>query len=61
MSSLNLLELQNLRHLIGAHGTIEHKLNDYAKHCTDPNIIQMLQKDAQDAKNSKETLMSFLK
>ena len=47
MANLNELELQNLRHLIGAQ-------------CTDPTLKNMLKKDAQDAKNSKEKLMSFL-
>ena len=54
MANLNELELQNLRHLIGAHSTIEKKLECYSEQCT------MLKKDAQDAKNSKEKLMSFL-
>ncbi|MDZ4956921.1 hypothetical protein GNF51_14160 [Clostridium perfringens] len=61
MCNLTQLELQNLRHLIGAHGTVANKLDDYAKQCTDPQIAQMLQKDAQDARNSKEKLISFLK
>ena len=61
MSNLNQLELQNLRHMIGGHCTLEKKLNDYAQQCTDPQIKQMMQKDAQDAKASKEKLMTFLK
>ncbi|CEQ21682.1 hypothetical protein [Paraclostridium sordellii] len=60
LHQLNQLELQNLRHLIGTHCTIEKKLNDYAQKCTDPELVQMLTKDAQDAKNSKENLMKFL-
>jgi len=43
------MELQNLRHLIGAHGTIATKLDYYSQQCTDPAIVQMLRKDAQDA------------
>lgn len=35
MSNLNLLELQNLRHLIGAHETIANKLDAYANQCSD--------------------------
>ncbi|AVP53769.1 hypothetical protein K144313037_10910 [Clostridium tetani] len=61
MSNLNLLELQNLRHLIGAHGTIANKLDDYANQCTDQQLVQMLKNDAQEARNSKQKLMSFLK
>ena len=60
MANLNALELQNLRHLIGAHCTIEKKLNFYASQCTYPQIVDMLKKDALAAKNSKETLMGFL-
>ncbi|SHE97267.1 hypothetical protein [Clostridium fallax] len=59
--NLNELELQHLRHLIGAHETISNKLNDYAKNCTDQELVQILQCDAKDALNSKEKLMTFLK
>ena len=34
--NLNLMELQNLRHMIGAHETAEKKLNFYAEQCSDP-------------------------
>lgn len=60
MANLNQLELQHLRHLIGAHCNIEKKLNFYAQQCTDPQLKQMLEKDAKDAKTSKDTLMTFL-
>ena len=60
MANLNQLELQNLRHLIGAHCTIEKKLNFYAQQCTNPQLKQMLTKDAQDAKTNKDKLMTFL-
>ena len=60
MANLNQLELQNLRHLIGAHCTIEKKLNFYAQQCSDPQLKQMLTKDAQDAKTNKDKLMTFL-
>ena len=60
MANLNQLELQNLRHLIGAHCTIEKKLNFYAQQCTDPQLKQILTKDSQDAKTNKDKLMTFL-
>ena len=60
MNNLSELELQNLRHLIGGHCTVEHKLECYAQQCTDETLKQMLSKDAQDAKTSKEKLMTFL-
>ncbi|NEZ47236.1 hypothetical protein FDF74_08460 [Clostridium niameyense] len=61
MSNLTSLELQNLRHLIGAHETVANKLDDYANQCTDQQLVQMLKNDAQEARNSKQKLMSFLK
>ena len=60
MANINKLELQNLRHLIGEHCTIEKKLNFYAEQCTDQTLKDMLKKDAQDAKTNKEKLMIFL-
>ncbi len=60
MANINQLELQNLRHLIGAHCTIEKKLNFYSEQCTDTTLKNMLKKDADDAKNSKDKLMTFL-
>ncbi|MDZ5255259.1 hypothetical protein [Clostridium sp. LIBA-8841] len=60
MANLNELELQNLRHLIGAHCTIEKKLRDYSQQCNDQQLKNMLNKDADDAKASKEKLMTFL-
>ncbi|MEW8956363.1 hypothetical protein [Clostridium sp.] len=61
MSNLNQLELQNIRHLIGAHETVSNKLTDFSNQCTDPTLKEMLKTDAEDAKKSKEKLLSFLK
>ena len=45
LHQLNQLELQNIRHLIGAHCTIEKKLNEYASKCQlNPNYNKCLQK-----------------
>lgn len=60
MSNLNLLELQNIRHLVGAHETIANKLDDYANQCTDQQIVNMLKADAQAAKTNKQNLLTFL-
>ena len=60
MQNLTELEVENLRHLIGGHATIINKLEQYAQTCTDPQLKQMLQKDAQDARNKKQQLMTFL-
>ena len=60
MPNLNHVDLQNLRHLIGAHDTSYQKLTNYANTCVDPQIKQMFTKSAQDALNTKQKLMSFL-
>jgi hypothetical protein len=60
MTNLNQMELQNLRHLIGSHGTIANKLDAMAQQCQDPQISQMLKTDAEDARQNKQKLMTFL-
>ena len=60
MANLTQVELQHLRHLIGAHGTAYEKLNTYSAQAIDPQIKQMFSKSAQDALNTKQKLMSFL-
>jgi hypothetical protein len=60
MANLSQVELQNLRHLIGAQETSYEKLNNYANQCVDPQIKQIFTKSAQDALNTKQKLMSFL-
>lgn len=60
MPKLNEVELQNVRHLIGAHDTSYQKLTSYAENCTDPQIKQMFQKSAQDALDTKQRLIGFL-
>ena len=47
MPNLSQVELQNLRHLIGAHETSYQKLNSYASQAVDPQIKQMFTKSAQ--------------
>ncbi len=60
MANLNQVELQHIRHMVGAHGTVANKLDAMSQQCTDQQIKQMLQDDAQDARNSKQKLMTFL-
>ena len=60
MANLNQVELQNLKHLIGAHETSYQKLNTYASQTVDPEIKQVFTKAAQDALNTKQKLMTFL-
>lgn len=60
MPDLNQSELQNLRHLIGAHDTAYQKLNTYSSQAVDPQIKQVFTKAAQDSLNTKQKLMTFL-
>ena len=60
MADLTQVELQNLRHLIGAHEISYQKLNNYSQQCVDPQIKQLFTKSAQDALNTKQKLLSFL-
>jgi hypothetical protein len=60
MSQLNKLELQHLRHLIGAHDTAFQKMQTYSQQCTDPQVKAHFEKCAQDAQKTKQQLMSFL-
>ena len=60
MSQLNQVELQNLRHLIGAHDTAFQKMQTYAQQATDPQVKAYFQKSAQDAQSTKQQLLSFL-
>ena len=60
MQNLNHLELQHLRHLIGAHETVANKLSEYSQQCTDANLKQMLQCDSEDAKSNRQKLLAYL-
>ena len=60
MSQLNQVELQNLRHLIGAHDTAFQKMHSYAQQSTDPQVKAYFEKSAKDAQNTKQQLMTFL-
>ena len=60
MADLNQIELQHLRHLIGAHETAYQKLNTFSSQAVDPQIKQLFTKSAQDALNTKQKLMTFL-
>lgn len=60
MSQLNQSELQNLRHLIGAHDTAFAKMQSYAQQAQDPQIRTFFETCAQDAQKTKQKLMTFL-
>ena len=60
MAQLNQMELQHLRHLIGAHETAYQKMQTYAEQSKDPQVKSYFEKSAKDAQNTKQKLMSFL-
>lgn len=60
MATLNQMELQNLRHLIGAHSTTMEKMQTYAQQINDPQVRAYFEKSARDAQDTKQKLMSFL-
>lgn len=60
MSQLNQMELQNLRHMLGAHDTACEKLQAYAQQASDQQIKSYFEKAAQSAKTTKQQLMNFL-
>ncbi len=60
MSQLNQMELQNLRHMIGAHETAYQKMQTYAQQASDPQVKAYFEKSAQSAQSTKQKLMTFL-
>jgi type III secretory pathway component EscR len=54
------IELQNLRHLIGAHDTAIQKMSAYAQQAKDPQVRSYFEKSAQSAQKTKQQLLSFL-
>lgn len=60
MAQLNQVELQNLRHLIGAHDTACQKMQTYAQQSNDQQVKSYFEKSAQDAQKTKQQLMTFL-
>ena len=60
MQEISILDLQNLRHLIGGYETSHCKMEAYAQQAQDPQIKQYFQKAAQSAMQSKQQLMQFL-
>jgi hypothetical protein len=60
LTQLTQMELQNLRHMIGAHETVANKLDAYAQNCNDAQLKQLLQQDALAARHSKQKLLTFL-
>ena len=60
MDELSVLDLQNLRHLIGGYETTHKKMMEYASGATVPQIRHFFQKYDQSAKQNKQQLMQFI-
>ena len=60
MSDLSVVDLQNLRHLIGGYDTSHWKMTDYASQADDPEIKKLFQDAADSAMKNKQELMKFL-
>lgn len=60
MADISILDLQNLRHLIGGYDTAHCKMTDYASQATDPEIKKLFQYAADSAMKNKQELMRFL-
>ena len=54
MTEISILDLQNLRHLIGGYSTTHCKMTDYAAQATDPQVKQLFQ-EAADSALQKQT------
>ena len=60
MADISILDLQNLRHLIGGFDTSHCKMQDYASQAPDPDVEKLFQDAAQSAMKNKQDLMKFL-
>ena len=60
MSELSILDLQNLRHLIGGYETTHCKMTDYASQTEDAKVKKLFQDAADSAMKNKQNLMKFL-
>lgn len=60
MAQLTMLELEELRHLIGEERLAVDKLNEYVRNCRDPQLKSHLQHLASVCNQNTQRLMAFL-
>lgn len=60
MGEISILDLQNLRHLIGGYATTYSKMTDYTSQTEDPEVKKLFQDAADSAMKNKQELMKFL-
>ena len=61
MSEISILDLQNLRHLIGGFETSQCKMQDYASEAKDPEIRKLFQDAADSAMTVSYTHLDVYK
>ena len=54
MQEISVLDLQNLRHLIGGYTTTHCKMTDYASQAQDPEVKKIFQDAADSAMKNKQ-------
>ena len=60
MTEISVLDLQNLRHLIGGYETSHFKMQTYADEAPDPQIKSFFEDAVTSSMDNKQTLMKFL-
>ena len=60
MSQLSVLDLQNLRPLIGGYDNSHCKMTDYDSQAKDPEVKKLFQDASNSAMKNKQDLMKFL-
>ena len=60
MSDISILDLQNLRHLIGGGGKAHRQITGYESVAQDAEIKKLFQDAADSAMKNKQDLMKFL-
>lgn len=60
MSEISILDLQNLRHLIGGYDTTHCKMTEYASQAQDQQVKQLFEDAANSAMKNKQDLLKFL-
>lgn len=60
MSDISILDLQNLRHLIGGYTNTQCKMQDYASMAKEEDVKKLFNDAADSALKNKQELMKFL-
>lgn len=60
MAHITMLELEELRHMVGEQKLAVEKLNAYSQSCRDPELRQRLEQIARQCQDNVQKLMGFL-